>query len=97
MQPVLLCAEYVLVGEKVVYIISGKSSAQLMPRAEVTRFRLQKNEMLIRVEDALKESHFHIKAMMLRPDWERNQRLEDAEAKTMIIREADPTKMREQE
>jgi hypothetical protein len=59
--------EYVLAGEKVVYIISGKTSDQLIPLAEITRFRLQKNEMLIRIDDASKESHFHIKAMVLRP------------------------------
>jgi hypothetical protein len=59
-----LCTEYVLVGDKVVYMISGKSSEQLMPFAEVTRFRLLKNEMLIRIEDGPKESRFHIKAMV---------------------------------
>jgi hypothetical protein len=68
MEPALLCPEYVLVADKVVYVISGKSSEQLIPLAEVTRFRLQKNEMLIRIDDASKESHFHIKAMVLRPE-----------------------------
>ena len=67
-------------ADKVVYVISGKSSEQLIPLAEVTRFRLQKNEMLIRIDDASKESHFHIKAMVLRPEWDRNQMLEEAEA-----------------
>ena len=37
---------------RVVYVISGKSSDQLIPLAEITRFRLQKNEMLIRMDDA---------------------------------------------
>jgi hypothetical protein len=36
--------------------------------------------MLIRVDDAAKESRFHIKAMALRPEWDRNQQIEEAEA-----------------
>ena len=93
----LLCAEYVLVADKVVYVISGKSSDQLLPLAETTHFRLQKNEMLIRVDDAAKESHFHIKAMVMRPDWERNQMLEEAEADAMVRRHLDPAVMRQEQ
>lgn len=90
----LQCPEYVLVSEKVVYVISGKNSDQLLPLAEVTRFRLQKNEMLIRIDDAPKESHFHIKAMVMRPEWERNEMLQQAEANAMIERHLDPTVLR---
>ncbi|MFZ0860750.1 MAG: hypothetical protein ABR881_05130 [Candidatus Sulfotelmatobacter sp.] len=97
MEPGLLCPEYVLVADKVVFVISGKSSEQLIPLAEVTRFRLQKNEMLIRIDDAAKESHFHIKAMVLRPEWDRNQMLEEAEASAMITHHLDPAMMREQQ
>lgn len=93
----LQCPEYVLVTDQVVYVLSGKSSEQLLPLAEVTRFRLQKNEMLIRVDDSNKESHFHIKAMMLRPDWERSQILEEAEAAAMARRHLDPTTLRAHE
>lgn len=74
------CPEYVLVTDQVVYVISGKSSETLLPLAEVTHFRLQKNEMLIRIDDARKESHFRIRTMVLRPDWDREQRLEEAQA-----------------
>jgi hypothetical protein len=91
-----LCPEYVLVSDKVVYVVSGKSSEQLLPLAEVTRFRLQKNEMLIRIDDAQKESHFHIKAMVLRPDWDRNQMLQEAEATAMVRRNLDPASLRDQ-
>lgn len=80
------CPEYVLVADKVVYVISGKSSDQLIPLAETTRFHLQKNEMLIRIDDASKETRFHIKAMVLRPEWERSQMLQEAEASAMISR-----------
>jgi hypothetical protein len=91
------CPEYVLVGDKVVYVISGKSSEQLMPLAEITRFRLQKNEMLIRIQDAPKESHFHLKAMVLRPDWEHNQILEEAAANAMISQHLDSAALRGQQ
>jgi hypothetical protein len=90
------CPEYVLVEDKVVYVISGKSSEPLMPLAETMRFRLQKNEMLIRIDDAPKESHFRIKAMALRPEWERDQTLQEAEANAMISQHLDPAAMRGQ-
>jgi hypothetical protein len=95
-QPGALCPEYVLVSDRVVYVISGKSSEQLVPLAENTRFRLQKNEMLIRVDDAMKESHFHIKAMVLRPEWDRNQMLEEAQANSMTARQLGAGSIREQ-
>jgi hypothetical protein len=91
-----LCPEYVLISDRVVYVISGKGSDQLVPLAEVTRFRLQKNEMLIRVDDASKESHFHIKAMVLRPEWDRNQMVEQAETSAVTARHFDAGGMREQ-
>jgi hypothetical protein len=90
-----LCPEYLLLTDKVVYVISGKGSEQLIPLAEETRFRLQKNEMLIRIDDADKESRFRIKAMVLRPEWDRNQMLEEAETNAMISRHLDPATMRE--
>jgi len=79
-EPGAICPEYVLMGDTVVYVIIGKTSDQLLPLAEVTRFRFHKNEMLIRVDDAAKESRFHIKAMTLRPEWDRSQQIEEAEA-----------------
>ena len=82
----LQCPEYVLVTDNVVYAISGKTADQLLPLAETTYFRLQKNEMLIRVDDAAKESHFRIKAMVMRPEWERSQNVQIAEANAAINR-----------
>lgn len=95
-EPGALCPEYVLVADKVVYVISGKTSEALIPLAEVTRFRLQKNEMLIRIDDAQKESHFHIKAMLLRPEWDRAQQREDAATGTMSPQHLDPAMMGDQ-
>ncbi|HTS37186.1 MAG TPA: hypothetical protein VMH04_16035 [Candidatus Solibacter sp.] len=84
----VLCPEYVLVSERVVYVIGGRRSETLLPLAEVTRFRLQKNEMLIRIEDADKESRFHIRAMMLRQDWEHSQKPERGQPDERAVKPA---------
>ena len=60
------CPEYTLVTDKVVYLIVGKSSNQLVPLAEVIDFRLQNKDLAVRVDDARKESKFAIKEMTLR-------------------------------
>ena len=91
----LQCPEYVLVTDNVVYAISGKTVDQLLPLAETTYFRLQKNEMLIRVDDAAKESHFRIKAMIMRPEWERSQNVQIAEANSAISHGADRAAIRQ--
>ena len=79
-----LCPEYVLVTDKVVYTIIGKDTDQLLLLAEITRFRIQHNEMLIRIDDANRESRFHVQEMTLRPEWERQQRrAEEEEAAVM--------------
>ena len=67
------CPEYIMVTDRVVYVISGKTSDALIPLAEVTRFHLQKNEMLIRIDDAQRESRLAIKEMVLRSEWEATQ------------------------
>jgi hypothetical protein len=64
------CPEYTLLTDKVVFVIVGKSSNQLVPLAEVIDFRFQKRELAIRVDDARHESKFVIKEMTLRSQWE---------------------------
>ena len=66
-----LCPEYTLISDKVIYVIVGKTSGQLIPLAENIGFRLKKNEMLVRIDDEDRESRFLIRAMMLRSEWER--------------------------
>jgi len=63
------CPEYTLVSEKVVFVIVGKSSRELVPLAEVVDFHFQKNELALRVDDERRESKFIIKEMMLRSQW----------------------------
>ena len=76
-----VCPEYTLVSDKVVYVIVGKSSNQLVPLAEVIDFRLEKKELAVRVDDARKESKFAIKEMTLRSEWEMIQRHIEEELK----------------
>ena len=68
------CPEYTLVTDKIVFIIVGKSSSQLVPLAEVIDFRLVNKELAVRVDDSRRESKFLVKEMTLRPEWERIQR-----------------------
>src|SRR5246127_2914220 len=69
-----VCPEYTLVSEKVVYLIVGRSSDQLVPLADVIDFRLHNNELAVRVDDAKHESKFMIKEMILRSEWDRVQK-----------------------
>ena len=64
------CPEYTLVTDKVVFLIVGKSSSQLVPLAEIIDFRFQNKELAVRVDDARKESKFAIKEMTLRSQWD---------------------------
>ena len=68
------CPEYTLVTDKVVYLIVGKSSNQLVPLAEIIDFRFQKKELAVRVDDARHESKFAIKEMTLRSEWDLMQK-----------------------
>ncbi len=68
------CPEYTLVTDKVVFVIVGKSSNQLVPLAETIDFRFQKKELAVRVDDARHESKFAIKEMTLRSEWELMQK-----------------------
>jgi hypothetical protein len=73
------CPEYTLISEKVVFVIVGKSSNQLIPLADVIDFRLNKSELAVRMDDSKRESRFNIKEMILRSEWERVQKHIDDE------------------
>jgi hypothetical protein len=64
--PADICPEYTLVSDKVVFVIVGSSSNQLIPLADVIDFHFHKNELVVRVDDAKHESKFSIKEMILR-------------------------------
>lgn len=73
-EPQEYCPEYTLVSNQVVYVIVGKSSNQLIPLTETIDFRLHKNELAVRVDDAKREAKFTIKEMIVRSEWDRIQR-----------------------
>ncbi len=72
-----VCPEYTLVGEKVVYVIVGKASKEVLPLAQEVNFRLRKNDIAIRLDDSSRESRFLVRQMILRGDWERMLQRED--------------------
>lgn len=69
-----VCPEYTLLSEKVVFVIVGRSSDQLIPLADEIDFRLHNNEMAVRVDDARRENKFGIKEMILRTEWDMVQK-----------------------
>ena len=82
------CPQYTLVSSNVVFVIVGKSSTQLIPLAETIDFRLQKNELAVRMDDAKHETKFTIKDMIVRSEWERIQRHVDEQTRGPAVGEA---------
>lgn len=68
--PAEICPEYTLVSDKVVFVIVGSASNQVIPLADVIDFRFHKNELAVRLDDAKHESKFCIKEMILRSEWD---------------------------
>lgn len=67
------CPEYTLVSDRVIYVVVAKSSNELIPLADNLDFRLQKNEILVHLDDTTHEIRLAVRAMSLRKDWEREQ------------------------
>ena len=67
----VLCQEYVLQGERVIYRIRPRDEKHpvLLPVGEQAQFRLQKDKMLLRVEDLdSKEREYIVVSMTPRSD-----------------------------
>jgi hypothetical protein len=67
----LLCQEYVLQAERVIYRIRPRDEKHpvLLPLGEPAQFRLQKDKMLLRVEDLdSKEREYNVVSMTPRAD-----------------------------
>lgn len=69
-----VCPEYTLLSDRVVFVIVGKSSNQLVPLADIVDFRFSKNELAMRIDDARHETKFTIKEMILRTEWDQIQK-----------------------
>jgi hypothetical protein len=85
------CPEYTLVSDKVVFVIVGKASNQLIPLAEIIDYRFRNNELAVRVDDANREAKFAIKEMILRPEWERVQQHVQEKIRASYNPEANPS------
>jgi hypothetical protein len=66
-----VCPEYTLVSDKVVYVIVGKPSKDVLPLAQEVDFRIRKNEVAVRVDDDNHETRFLVREMFMRADWDR--------------------------
>lgn len=66
-----VCPEYTLVSDKVVYVIVGKPSKDVLPLAQEVDFRIRKNEVAVRVDDDNRETRFLVREMILRAEWDR--------------------------
>jgi hypothetical protein len=69
--PELLCQEYTLQADQVVYRIRPRDRKRpvLLPVSDRAQFRLQKNKMLLRVEDLdFKEREYEVVSMAPRTD-----------------------------
>lgn len=69
----LLCQEYVLQGERVIYHIRPKDDKHptLLPIGETAQFRLHKDKMILRVPEAdSKEREYIVLSMVPRQDQE---------------------------
>lgn len=82
------CPEFTLVSDKVVFVIVGRSSNQLIPLADVIDFRLYNRELAVRLDDAKHESKFSVKEMVLRSEWDRVQRHIDEQLRSTELEEA---------
>lgn len=67
-----VCPEYTLVSDKVVYVIVGKPSKDVLPLAREVDFHIRKNEIGIRVDDDNHETRFLVREMILRADWDQS-------------------------
>lgn len=71
------CPQYTVMSSRVVYVILGRHPEEFMPLAQNVHFAIRKNEVLVFGKNNKVQSHFVVKQMMLRSDWEREQALRE--------------------
>jgi len=82
-QSVGTCPEYTVMSDKVVYIVVARRAEEFMPLAEDINFLIRKNELLVFSGDEKTQSHFTIKQMTLRAEWDREESLKDLAIRKM--------------
>jgi hypothetical protein len=65
------CPEYIVMSEKVVYVLVGRKAGEFMPLAEDVTFIVNDGDVTVAYQDEKNRSHFAVRRMVLREDWER--------------------------
>ena len=71
------CAEYTVLGDKVVYVIVGRHTEQSLSLGQDLFFREDNKELVVFSDDEKSRARFPIKQMVLRPEWEHQKALRD--------------------
>lgn len=77
------CPEYTIMSDKVVYVVEGRQKDAFIPLAENMDFLIRKNELVTFSDDEKDKSHFAIRQMTLRSEWEREEQRKELEARMM--------------
>jgi hypothetical protein len=77
------CPEYTIMSDKVVYVVEGRQKDAFIPLAENMEFLIRKNELVTFSDDEKDKSHFAIRLMVLRSEWDREEERKELEARIM--------------
>jgi len=69
------CPEYTVMTDKVAYIVVGLKTNQFMPLAEDVTFFINDGDVTVSYQGGKNPSHFKLRRMILRADWERVVRI----------------------
>jgi hypothetical protein len=67
------CPEYTVMSDRVVYVLVGRKPEEFIPLAENVIFHVRKSDVVVISEDEKEQSHFAVRQMTLREEWEREQ------------------------
>ncbi|HUO60572.1 MAG TPA: hypothetical protein VMU24_07870 [Candidatus Acidoferrales bacterium] len=67
------CPEYTVMTDNVVYVLVGRKPEEFIPLAENITFHVRKSDVVVFSEDEKEQSHFAVRQMTVRQDWERDE------------------------
>ena len=79
----IMCPEFTVMSDKVVYVVVGRSGEEFIPLAEDMEFLIRKNELVIFSDDEKTKTHFAIQQMTLRADWDREEERKELAARVL--------------
>ena len=71
------CPEYTVMTDNVVYVLVGRKPEEFIPLAEKVTFHVHKSDVVVFSDDEKEQSHFAVRQMVLRQDWERDEQRRD--------------------